>query len=114
MNLVEMALIFVLAYLLFGPKKASELAQQAGDTLAKFKRTADELQANLMMEMSMPPEARPDREIDALRQTIVGALSPLMTVHAEDVTTANVGAGADSSALRANVALPQLNEKNCL
>jgi Sec-independent protein translocase protein TatA len=110
--IIEMALIFMLACLLFGPKKAAEFAQHASEGLAKFKRTANELQAEFMTEMSISPGAMPVREIDDLKQTIVGVLSPSMTMHAEDAATGYVQAGTVLDVSSSHVGLPQLSEKS--
>jgi Sec-independent protein translocase protein TatA len=90
MNLVEMMLLFLLGFLLFGPKKTSEIASQVGEAMAKIKRTANELQTEFVEAVSLPPEARPDPAIEALRQTIVGVLPASVTAPAggDKATTA--------------------------
>ena len=40
----EMLFIFVLALLLFGPKKLPQIARQIGKALAEFKRASNEIQ----------------------------------------------------------------------
>lgn len=43
----EMLFIFVMALLLFGPKKLPEIGRQIGKMLAEFKRASNEFQATL-------------------------------------------------------------------
>jgi sec-independent protein translocase protein TatB len=47
----EMLFIFVLALLLFGPKKLPGIARQIGKALAEFKRASNEFQQQLQDEM---------------------------------------------------------------
>jgi sec-independent protein translocase protein TatB len=47
----EMLFIFVLALLLFGPKKLPEIARQIGKALAEFKRASNEFQWEVQEEM---------------------------------------------------------------
>jgi len=47
----EMAFIFVLALLIFGPKKLPEIARQIGKMLAEFKRASNEFKWQLESEM---------------------------------------------------------------
>jgi len=47
----EMIFIFVLALLLFGPKKLPELARQLGKAMAEFKKASNEFKSQLETEM---------------------------------------------------------------
>lgn len=47
LGISEMAFIFVLALLLFGPKKLPELGRQVGRAMAQYKRAMGELQAQI-------------------------------------------------------------------
>jgi sec-independent protein translocase protein TatB len=53
MNLgfTEMAFIFVLALIIFGPKKLPEIGRQIGKALAEFKRASNEFKWQLEAEM---------------------------------------------------------------
>jgi TatA/E family protein of Tat protein translocase len=48
----EMTFIFILALLLFGPKKLPELGRQVGKALTEFKRASNELKATFDRELS--------------------------------------------------------------
>jgi sec-independent protein translocase protein TatB len=47
----EMAFIFLLALIIFGPKKLPEIARQIGKVLAEFKRASNEFKWQLDAEM---------------------------------------------------------------
>ena len=47
----EMIFIFVLALLIFGPRKLPELGRNLGKALAEFRRTSNELRATVEEEM---------------------------------------------------------------
>lgn len=60
----EMIFIFVLALLIFGPRKLPELGRNLGKALAEFRRTSNELRATVEDEMrNLEREARePERK----------------------------------------------------
>jgi Sec-independent protein translocase protein TatA len=87
MGFGEMLVLFLLAFLLLGPKKAPEFARQVLGAVAKAKRTSSDLSAQLTLEaVNLPPEIRSDTAIDARRQTIVGELPPATFTSAKDAT----------------------------
>ena len=47
----ELALILVVALLVFGPKKLPELGRSLGKTLAEFRRASNEIKRNIKEEM---------------------------------------------------------------
>ena len=64
----EMIFIFLLALVLFGPKKLPELGRQLGKALAEFKKASNEFKSQIEMEMMnieleeqsrRPPETPP-------------------------------------------------------
>lgn len=72
MNLgfTEMAFIFVLALIIFGPKKLPEIGRQIGKALAEFKRASNEFKWQLEAEMrQIEAEATKERLIKAAPQT---------------------------------------------
>jgi sec-independent protein translocase protein TatB len=72
MNLgfTEMAFIFVLALIIFGPKKLPEIGRQVGKALAEFKRASNEFKWQLEAEMrQIEAEATKERLIKAAPQT---------------------------------------------
>lgn len=51
LGMPEMIFIFLLALVLFGPKKLPELGRQLGKALAEFKKASNEFKSQLEMEM---------------------------------------------------------------
>ena len=47
----ELVLIFIVALLVFGPKKLPELGRSLGKTLAEFKRASNEIKHNIEKEL---------------------------------------------------------------
>jgi TatA/E family protein of Tat protein translocase len=73
----ELAVIFVVALLIFGPKRLPELARTLGKGLAEFRRASNELRNSFMLEADPPvrprepdpaatrePIGRPDQLVD--------------------------------------------------
>jgi TatA/E family protein of Tat protein translocase len=54
----ELVLIFVVALLIFGPKKLPELGRSLGKTLAEFRRASNEIKQTIERELEQPEEER--------------------------------------------------------
>jgi sec-independent protein translocase protein TatB len=90
MSFADTAVLFVLALLLFGPKKLPGIARQVGKALNEFKRASNEFKAQIEAEISqleieerrkkneeqqkieveqkiLPPAAPPEGSIHAMR-----------------------------------------------
>jgi sec-independent protein translocase protein TatB len=52
MNFSETIFLFILALLVFGPKKLPEIARQVGKALNEFKRASNEFKAQIEAEIS--------------------------------------------------------------
>ncbi len=66
----EMAFIFVLALIIFGPKKLPEIGRQIGKALAEFKRASNEFKWQLEAEMrQIEAEATRERLIKEAPKT---------------------------------------------
>jgi sec-independent protein translocase protein TatB len=76
----EMLFIFVLALIIFGPKKLPEMGKQIGKALAEFKRASNQFKAQLDVEMQ-------DLERQAAKQTPPPAprLAPPANTIAQDL-----------------------------
>lgn len=66
----EMVAIFVVALVLFGPKKLPELGRTIGRAMAEFRRATSELKATFDREMQQI-----ERENESLKQTASGYLN---------------------------------------
>ena len=57
----ELILIFVIALIVFGPKKLPEIGKSLGKGLAEFKRASEDLKQNIQREVdSLQAENKPD------------------------------------------------------
>ena len=69
----ELLLIFVIALLIFGPKKLSELGRTLGKGVAEFRRAATELRDTLDAEVARSETAPPREQAPAERADDKGA-----------------------------------------
>jgi sec-independent protein translocase protein TatA len=56
LGMPELIVIFVIALLVFGPKKLPEIGRSLGRSLAEFKRASEELKEGLVAELSAEEE----------------------------------------------------------
>jgi sec-independent protein translocase protein TatA len=64
-GLPEMAVTFVIALVLFGPKKLPELGRMFGTAISHFRRVRSEMKATFDRELqNLERQARPQKEID--------------------------------------------------
>jgi len=80
LGLPEMIFIFVLALLIFGPKKLPEIGRTVGKGLAEFRKASGELKRTLNAEMALdetptPPQLRP-RRVDTSAETAAADAAP--------------------------------------
>ncbi|MCL4524580.1 MAG: TatA/E family twin arginine-targeting protein translocase [Acidobacteria bacterium] len=76
LGLPEMIFIFVLALLIFGPRKLPELGRNLGKALTEFRRASNELRATVEDEMrSLEKEAR-ETERQALEASPAASMEP--------------------------------------
>lgn len=55
----ELIFIFILALLIFGPKKLPQIGRTIGKGMAEFRRASTELQRAVNTEIEDPPQRRP-------------------------------------------------------
>ncbi len=65
-SLADSAFIFVLALLLFGPKKLPELARQLGKLMGEFRRASNEFRMQMEDELRLAEQAEQQKKIAAL------------------------------------------------
>ncbi|GGG77251.1 twin-arginine translocase TatA/TatE family subunit [Edaphobacter dinghuensis] len=80
----DSALIFVLALLLFGPKKLPELARQLGKLMAEFRRASNEFRMQMEDELRMAEQAEQQKKIAAMEAA--APVTPAITDGSENTT----------------------------
>lgn len=60
----ELAIIFVVALLIFGPKRLPEFARSLGKGLAEFRRASSDLRQSFSLDDPPPPSAPPAAETE--------------------------------------------------
>jgi sec-independent protein translocase protein TatA len=70
LGMQEIIVIFVLALIVFGPRKLPEIGKMLGKGLAEFKKTSNELR------QTWEEEVRLDREKQAMSEILADASEP--------------------------------------
>lgn len=65
-SLGDSAFIFILALILFGPKKLPELARQLGKLMAEFRRASNEFRMQMEEELRQTEQAEQQKKIAAM------------------------------------------------
>ena len=104
MSFGDTAFIFVLALLIFGPKKLPEIARQVGKALNEFKRASNEFKAQIESEIShlelqekqkkaeqeqkiLPPAEAPPGAVSSSQFSSPHEISQEPSPHSGDVTS---------------------------
>ena len=87
LGLPEIIFIFLVALLIFGPKKLPELGRTLGRGVAEFRRATDELKRSINTELALDETPVPPvlRTSNATTQSI----TPVMTAHRPRMTMIN-------------------------
>ena len=78
----DSALIFVLALILFGPKKLPELARQLGKLMGEFRRASNEFRMQMEDELRMAEQADQQKKIAAMEAA--APVAPALTDGSEN------------------------------
>jgi TatA/E family protein of Tat protein translocase len=91
----ELILIFIVALLVFGPKKLPEIGKSIGKGLAEFKRASDDLKKTIEQEIEQGKN-----EVSAVREQVAGVeksvretvpAAPLQTAEARPASVSDSG-----------------------
>ncbi len=82
----ELVIIFIIALIIFGPRKLPELGRSLGKSLAEFKRASNELRSTLEEEIRLD-EQRPKVEASKAPETTPTPPAP----HSEEPVGATSG-----------------------
>jgi sec-independent protein translocase protein TatA len=82
----ELIIIFVIALIIFGPRKLPELGRSLGKSLAEFKRASNELKSTLEEEIRFEEQ---QHKAEAARVVTPPVTEPVMATAAPVITTAS-------------------------
>jgi len=81
MSFGDTAFIFVLALLIFGPKKLPEIARQVGKWLNEFKRASNEFKAQIQSEIDQLEVKEKQKKAEEEQKALPPATPPPGAVH---------------------------------
>ena len=91
----ELIIIFVIALIIFGPRKLPELGRSLGKSLAEFKRASNELRSTLEEEIRLEDQKA---RVDASREPTEPPATPIQTHPDEPPVMAGASGKVDKSA----------------
>ena len=77
LGMPELIVIFVIALIIFGPRKLPELGRSLGKSIAEFKRASNELKSTLEEEIRLEEQKQ---SLDAAKATSAQAATPVAAV----------------------------------
>jgi sec-independent protein translocase protein TatB len=86
MSFGDTAFIFVLALLIFGPKKLPEIARQVGKALNEFKRASNEFKAQIQSEIDQLEVKEKQKKSEEEQKALPPAVPPPGAVHSSYMT----------------------------
>ncbi|HMG02002.1 MAG TPA: twin-arginine translocase TatA/TatE family subunit [Edaphobacter sp.] len=96
----DSAFIFILALILFGPKKLPELARQLGKLMGEFRRASNEFRMQMEEELRLSEQAEQQKKIDAMEAA--APPTPAITDGSENTIAAPVESSSESSSAGAS------------
>ena len=88
LGMPELIVIFVIALIIFGPRKLPELGRSLGKSIAEFKRASNELKSTLEEEIRL--EEQRQKQEDAAKAAQAASLAAATdTQHADSVHKAD-------------------------
>lgn len=106
MHFADYTLIFLLALILFGPKKLPEIARQIGKLMVEFRRASNEFKAQIDEELRSMEMQERQKKLDAEAAAV--QTPALSAPEAASLTTPN--APPEFDALPEPIALPDPND----
>jgi len=77
LGMPELIVIFVIALIIFGPRKLPELGKSLGKSIAEFKRASNELKSTLEEEIRMEEQKTKQEEAVKTAQATQTSLPPV-------------------------------------
>jgi Tat protein translocase TatB subunit len=106
----EIALIVVIALVVFGPKKLPELSRTLGKALGEFRRATGDLRA--AMEEEMRELERHTKELEQKSQQALSTAEEALPVYDADMDTRTIGFAAAAPANSAEAAPAATHDSN--
>jgi sec-independent protein translocase protein TatB len=97
--------LFVLALLLFGPKRLPVLARELGKWVGEFRRASNEFKMQMEDELRLSEQAERNKQIAAMEAA--APVTPPITA-TEPTSTTEIAAAEDPDAIPAEYALPEV------
>lgn len=88
LGMPELIIIFVIALIIFGPRKLPELGRSLGKSLAEFKRASNELKSTLEEEIRIEEQQQKTESAKTVSPAPVAAEPQVTTAAAEPVAAA--------------------------
>ena len=85
LGMPELIMIFVIALLLFGPRKLPEIGRSIGKAMGEFRRATNDLKSSIEEEVRLEEQKSTTPAVEPMRPLPVGG--DLSTVPRESVTT---------------------------
>src|SRR3989440_10623389 len=77
LGMPELIVIFVIALIIFGPRKLPELGKSLGKSIAEFKRASNELKSTLEEEIRIEEQKTKQEEVARASQSSQVSLPPV-------------------------------------
>jgi sec-independent protein translocase protein TatB len=104
MSFGDTAFIFVLALLIFGPKKLPEIARQVGKALNEFKRASNEFKAQIQSEIDQLEVKEKQKKAEEEQKTLPPAVPPPGAVHSSYLMPPEYSSSPEAPAPQENAA----------
>ena len=85
----ELIIIFVIALIIFGPRKLPEIGRSLGKSIGQFKKASNELRSTLDEEIRIEEQTDQRTAIRAEQDTAIAAVAPPPSTTAPPVTPAS-------------------------
>ncbi|WP_158615425.1 twin-arginine translocase TatA/TatE family subunit [Acidipila sp. EB88] len=87
MNLGEPIFIFILAFILLGPKRTSDLARQVGKLMAEFRKASNDFKYQFNEEMRVAEQLEQQKKQEAERAALAASAAPAALPAGSDENT---------------------------
>jgi TatA/E family protein of Tat protein translocase len=88
----ELIIIFVIALIIFGPRKLPELGRSLGKSLAEFKRASNELKSTLEEEIRLEDQQKTEQQKTEAAKVTATATPPSSTAATQSTEHSAQGA----------------------